>query len=211
MSQNNSKIRAAKEADKASGEAREKRSGLIESEAKNSPIWQANQVLQDVGKEVVVAGEDLAANRKLVHSLEAQLATARKSTVTLTQDWDDAYNVYVSTAEALATKPEDLTALALTVLEKSTHVLVPPLGVDVKFDAKANLIRIVVKRPPGEHKCRIEISPDPVAPGSFKEIKGNGARRALAGYTPGGYWIRAAMIDAGDQSDFSPPVFVQVK
>ncbi|MFT3775796.1 MAG: hypothetical protein QM820_61395 [Minicystis sp.] len=211
MSQKNNRPRVAREADKGSLKARENRSDLIEGSAPSSPIWQAQQPVQAAGKRVIAAGASLAAGEKLLQILEAQVATQRQLLVSLTAEWDEAHRLYATNVESFAIKPEDVTALGLPVLDKGTYALAAPIAVTAKFDAKADLLRIQVQRPPGKYTCRIEISPNPIGPDTFKEVKGHGARRALSGYAPGGYWVRAAMVDAGNQSDFTKPVFVVVK
>jgi len=205
------KARAARDIDKKSAETRQYRSDLINSTASSGPIWQANRNVADAGKNVISAGKDLVAKEKAAAALEAQAATARQEVVTLTKAWDTLFNIYAGNVELVAVKPEDIKSCALVVLDVTVNTFAGPLDVIVKYDVLAALIRINVKAPPGEYRCRIEISPDPITPGSFIELKGHGARRALAGYPPGGYWVRAAMTDYDDQSDWFGPVYVLVK
>jgi hypothetical protein len=63
----------------------------------------------------------------------------------------------------------------------------------------------------GDHKCVIELSPDPVTPTSWVRLEGNGLRRALSGYAEGMWWIRAATSVATEQSDWFGPVAIVVK
>jgi hypothetical protein len=63
----------------------------------------------------------------------------------------------------------------------------------------------------GDHKCVIEISPDPVTPTSWLRLAGTGVRRTLSGYAEGTWWIRAAPTVAAEQGDWFGPVAVVVK
>jgi hypothetical protein len=73
-----------------------------------------------------------------------------------------------------------------------------------------DVLRLLVRKPPGNFACRIETSPNPITPTSWVAVKGKGARRALSGYPSGGLWIRALLSDNENESDYSQPVFVMV-
>jgi hypothetical protein len=209
-SENNHRPRVAREKHKASDKARCDRSKLVETVAKNSEIWSSSKEIQSAGEALIAAGEDLAARELKVRSLLAQVASARKEVVTARVRWNGRFEVYASNAELIARKPEDLANLALIALEKAVNHLAPPIAVKVTFNRKTRLIHIVVHQPPGRAHCRIELSPDPVTPDSFKALEGGGARRALAGYPLGRWWVRALMYDTENESAYSPLVCVEV-
>jgi hypothetical protein len=209
-SQNNHRPRAARGPAKLTVKSREDCSILVKSTAPNSAQWMADPVLQTAGTALIQAGVDLSAGEKLVQALKSQVDSAEKGVVTLKIAWDEHFNVFAGRAELNAVKPEDITNLGLTLLEESSYKLAPAISVAVRYDILTKHIRILVHKPPGNFGCRIEISPNPIAPGSFQALKGLGARRALSGYAPGGYWVQATMIDMEDESETSPPVFVTV-
>jgi hypothetical protein len=208
QSTNNHRPRAARAVDKVSLKAREDRSVLVGNTGPACLLWQANAGLAAAGGELVQAGVDLAAAAKAAQVLAAALETARQEMIALRIAWDEQYYVYVTSVELYATTPGDITALGLALLDEAAYKLGPP-DVTARYDRVEGLIRLHVKGA-GRFKCRIEVSSDPLTPGSFQALVGNTARRALAGYPPGGYWVRAALLSAGDQSDFSEPVFVLV-
>jgi hypothetical protein len=205
------KPHVAREFDKGSIKAREDRSTLVATHGPNSPLWGAVPAVGDSGKKLVTAGDELTAGAKLVKSLESQLDTARKGLVVLTGAWDQAFELFATNVETHAVQAADISSLGLVTLDPATYKLAAPLSIDVAFDVKKSAIRIHVHRAPGAHKCIVEISAEPISPGSFKQAKGNGARRTLTGYPPGMYWVRAATVNADDQSEWTGPVAVIVK
>jgi hypothetical protein len=216
QSKNNHRSRVARSQDKVSTKSREDRSTVVGGTAPTSPIWMSHPAVQSAGTALIQAGIDLAAKEKEIQQLDAQLQTANSKVTSLRITWDEKFNVYAGHVELRARKPEDISALGLVWLDEATYALAPPLGLTARYDRNAGLIRALVERPPGERKCRVEISPNPIVlpapgvPGSYKEVKGDGARRTLAGYPPGGYWLRAAIVDAEAMSSYTAPVFVMV-
>ncbi len=71
--------------------------------------------------------------------------------------------------------------------------------------------RVHVKWAVGPERCAIEISPEPVGDATWAQVEGNGCRRALAGYAPGTYWVRAASVRSTGKSAWCGPVAVIVK
>jgi hypothetical protein len=205
---NNHKPRAARSPDKRSLKSREDRSELVLSTAANSPLWVGD--VKASGENLILAGLELAAGEALVQSLRTQMESAEKQLLSLTIAWDERFNLYAGNAEVLAVKPQDITNLALPLLEETTNKLAPPVSVSARFDVLAGLIRLLVRKPPGNFACRIEVSPNPITPTSWVAVKGKGARRALSGYPSGGLWIRALLSDNENESDYSQPVFVMV-
>jgi hypothetical protein len=208
-SESNHRPRVAREKDKVSDKARCDRSELVENVAKKNEIWQSSKDLQEAGEALIAAGKDLSAREKKVQSLLAQVVTARKEVVTARIQWNLTFEVYASHTEVVARKPEDISNLALPVLEKAVNHLAPPIAVKATFNRKTRVFH-VVHQPPGRAQCRIEISPDPMTPDSFVALKGKGARRALEGYPPGRWWVRALMFDSENESAYSPLVCVEV-
>jgi hypothetical protein len=205
------KPRVARQGDTASVKSREDRTNDVATTAPSSPIWQAQSSMQAAGKKLITAGANLTAGSKLVDSLEAQLTAARTALGGLTLQWDQAYDGWVVVVEEFTTLPAEITALGTSVLDVTKHPLLTPLEVTATYDPKKALIRVHVHRAAGNHPCIVEISPDPIAPGSFKRVTGNAAKRALAGYAPGTWWVRAAVSNATDESGFTTPVAVIVK
>jgi hypothetical protein len=210
-SRNNHRPRVARTPDKATLKSRRDRSSVVQKTAPSSPIWKTEPSVKAAGEALIQAGADVAAREARLLQLTSVAETARQKVISLRITWDERFAAYASSVESRAVKPEDLTNLGLPLLEESAYPLAPPLDVTVRYDLAASVIRILVKRPPGDHGCRIEISPNPVAPDSYKEIPGDGARRTVAGLPPGGYWIQAAMVGPEGLSAYSPPVFVRVR
>ncbi len=207
----NVKPRAARGADTASIKARIDRSGVVSTSGSTSTLWTVPAV-KDSGTALVTAGSNLTAGEQLVNNLESQLTTARASLNTLTFAWDEAYGLYCTNVESNAQKPADITGGGLLLLDRSLHTLLPALGLTVRYDTVNSVIRVLVKRPPpGDQKCLLEVSPDPVGATTFKAVTGYGGKRALAGYAPGTWWLRVALVDATDQSAYFGPVAVIVK
>jgi hypothetical protein len=205
---NNHKPRVARSPHKRSLESREDRSELVLSTAANSPLWVGDVKVS--GENLVMAGLELAAGEALVQSLRTQMESAEKQLLSLTIAWDERFNLYAGNAEVLAVKPQDITNLALPLLEETTNKLAAPVSVSARFDVLTGLIRLLVRTPPGSFACRTEISPNPMTPTSFVALKGKGTRRALSGYASGGWWVQALMYDNENESEYSPPVFVMV-
>ena len=207
-SKNNHRPRVSRGPDKDTIKSRQVRSTVIQQNATNSALWVGD--VKSKGEALILAGDDLGAKAALVHGLRGQLESAEKELLTAKIEWDERYTVYAGEVELVAVKPEDITKLGMSVLEEQSYTLLPPLAVTVKYDPLAARIRILVRKPPGHFGCRIEISPNPVAPGSFVALKGWGARRAVAGYTSGTWWVRALMFDSDNESEYSLPVSVVV-
>jgi hypothetical protein len=209
-SKTNHKPRVAMETDKVSDEARCKRSQLVEDVAKDSELWKASKDIQAEGARLIAAGQKLSAKEKKLQSLLAEVISARQEILSARIEWDQHFRNYAKTAEIPTRKPEDLTRLALPVLERAEHRLLPPTAVEVTYDRTTREIHIEVHHPRGRAVPRIEISPDPATPDSFVMLKGSGARRVLKDQPLGRWWVRALMIDATDESAYSPLVSVEV-
>jgi hypothetical protein len=209
-STNNHRPRVARTPDKGSLEARLDRSALVQSLASGSPIWLGYPEVESAGNALIQAGVALAEGDAAARKLDADAESAVLELISARIAWDERFNVYAGQVELFAVKPEDVGALGLLLLEEGQHKLAPPLDVLAHYDRVASLLRVAVVCPAGRRRCRIEISPSPLGPGSYQEIPGHGASRALAGYAPGDYWVRAAMADARRYSEFFGPVLVTV-
>jgi hypothetical protein len=210
QSKSNNTPRVARGPDKQTVEARVARSGVVDGKAKNGPIWAVNQDLAMAGLALIQAGVELEGGDKLAATLEVEASSKRQEAVSLRITWDDRFRIYAASVELWAVKPEDVTNLGCLLLDEASYKLVSPLGLTARYDLATSEIRIVVRKPPGNFDCYIEISPNPATPGSYQELPGKGAKRALAGYAPGVWSVRAAMVSNDDQSDFTPPVLVMV-
>lgn len=62
----------------------------------------------------------------------------------------------------------------------------------------------------GLRRCVIEVAPDPIAE-NWVRLPGIGFRVTLANYPPGKYWVHAAATRAGEQGEWTEPVYVIVK
>jgi hypothetical protein len=184
---------------------------VINTNAPNSPILQQHQDLKQAQANLTACNDKLASKDVEVNAIENQLTTERSALTDLAVDWDSLYDVYVSTARLYCLTEQDAAALGLAAIGLTIYALAMPLGVTVKWDAKAALIRIHVHRAPGLRSVRIQISPDPITATSWKELPGDGATAALSGYAPGTYWVRAASSRAREISDWTTPVAVIVK
>lgn len=184
--------------------------GVIETNAPNSPIYQQNPDVKQAHVNLVGVNTKLGDKDAKVKALATDLGKERGARANLTVDWDGKYDVYVSTARIYCLTDEDAKGLGLDAAGTAIHALAMPLAVTARWDAKNALFRIRVKRPAGLRTVRIEISPDPVTPTSWKALEGDGATAALSGYAPGTYWVRAAMVRAREQSEFTVPVSVVV-
>jgi hypothetical protein len=86
------------------------------------------------------------------------------------------------------------------------------VGLLAAYDPKKKVIDLHVKFPPSkrQRRCVIEISTDPIGAATWHRLDGDGAKRTLAGYAPGTYWLRAASSVAAGRSDWFGPVSVIV-
>jgi hypothetical protein len=210
MSQPNNKISVDRTEVKSSVLSRTERAEVIGTNGPSSPIWKANEVLQDMGLKLVAVGVSLKAAQAAVNSIESQLDVAHGVRDTRTFAFDTAYELYATSVEASSNTAEDAAGLGITVRTRTAYTLTMPLEVQARFDPRKSLIRIHVKRAPGMRTCIIEISTDPADPAGWRRLPGVGAVQALSGYAPGTYWVRAANTRASAQSEFTTPVAVFV-
>jgi hypothetical protein len=181
------------------------------SQAPQSALYQNQPTVKTACDAVVTAGKELADAEKGVTTAKAVLANALKTRATKKAKFDSACTACVGQVEMYATKPEDVTSVALTLLERQSHDLAPPTDIEVKYDAAKGAVRVHVALPPGITKCLIEVTTNPNDETTYKRLAGVGISRKLTGYAPGTYWFRAASVRASDESAWCTPVSVIVK
>jgi hypothetical protein len=211
MPQKNKKLRVDIGGDKESIRSRIDRAGVMRTQSATSTFAQNHPPVKDACNAVVAAGKDLDDAEAACKAAEAELVRARSVRDAKVDAFDAAHAVCVAVTEQFATTPEDIQSIGLGVFDRASHVLAPPLAIEVRFDAAKESIRIYVKHAPGMTACAIEVSTDPIGPSTWKKLDGHGARRVLTGYAPGTYWFRAASVRANAQSAFTSPVSVIVK
>jgi hypothetical protein len=186
-------------------------SALVKSKASTSLIWQAQSSLQTAGADLISSGTDLStADLAHVNAVSA-LANARTTLDTKVVAWNVAFDAYASLVEKYALKPEDITALGLTTLVRNTYALLPPLGIELKYETTTHLLRVHVQMPTGMDACEIEMSPDPVTTTSWKRLVGHGLVREVPSPAPGTWWFHAATARASEQSDFTQAFSIVIK
>jgi hypothetical protein len=185
--------------------------GVIAEVAPTSPIFINNSDVQQAEGALVTLSTDLDARATKVKALELELDAERAGLANLLVDWDAGYDVFVSTARLYCATAEDAKALGLPAAGVASYLLVPPVAVLARWDARLGAILIRVQRAPGLRGLRIEVSPSPITATSFQALEGNGALATLHGYAPGTWWIRAASVRARARSEFTAPVAVIVK
>src|SRR5262245_19819477 len=171
-------------ADKSSTPARTSRAQVIGLNGPSSDLWKTHPALADAGTKLVSIGAALGDADATVKSLEAQLAAARGLRDTKQDDFDVAYGVYVANAQTYAETPEDAASIGLVVRSKNKYPLVAPAGVDASFDLMKSEIQLHISKTPGVRTFAVEISSDPIGPGSWKRLPGAGAVQDLSDYTP---------------------------
>jgi hypothetical protein len=177
-----------------------------------TPLYKTNATFKGVLDDFVASGAAFAVAEQKVSDLDAQLAQARNDRDLAKKACQDCHGAAVKQVEKHSTTAADVTSYGFIFLDVQPQGMVLPSGVLAKYDHAKGLLKLHVKYAvKGDHKCVIEISPDPVSPASWSRLEGNGVRRALAGYAAGTWWIRAATSVAADRSDWFGPIAVVVK
>jgi hypothetical protein len=167
--------------------------------------------LKAAADELVVDNGTLKVAMDAHTNAAAELAIARTTLLATVGTWDSAYGVYVSAGEKYALVPNDAHALGCAALGRTLHPLAVPLGVDLGYDAKKDLLRAHVHRAPGMHLAEVQVSPDPVTATSWALLPGGGAVPVVASPVKGTWWARARSVTARAKSDFTTAVSVIVK
>ncbi len=197
--------------DKVSAATRYERGVKVTSQAPQSPLYQKNADLKAAADEVGKQTISLKALMDGYSTAHAAYLTARTALFLGVTAWDSAYGVFVTTGEKYVITENDVAALGGAPRGKTINPLVVPLGVDLAYDPKRDRLRIHVDRAPGMRTCVVQLSPNPVSAGSWKELDGNGAVHLVPSPAKGTWWARAASRTAKGTSDFTSPVSVLVK
>ena len=198
-------------ADKVSIKTRSDRAVIVGKMATVTPLYQSDPFFKDTVDKLVHAGQDLDSADAVVTQLEAELIKARSTRDVQRSAYDKAHGLCSISVETHSARSEDVHGFGFAVQSRATQVFAPPASVEARYDAAKGVIRIHAHYASGHHQCAIEISPDPVGPGSYKRLDGSGVTQTLAGYAPGTYWVRAATVRAKDRTDWFGPVAVVVK
>jgi hypothetical protein len=211
MSNGMSPIRVDVGSDKISDKTRSDRAAVVRSMATVTPLYKTDAAFKDAVDKLVQCGEDLDAAEAQVTQLEAALVKAKSSREARRSAYDKAYGLCSTNVETYSTNPEDVHSFGFAVLTKTLQPFTPPTGIEAKHDAAKDVLRIHVLYASGQHQCAIEISPDPVSPGSYTRLDGTGVLQVLSGYGPGTWWIRAATLRSKARSEWFGPVPVVIK
>jgi hypothetical protein len=211
MSQQIKRLRVDTGVDKQTTKTRTDRATKVATVAPGSPLFQSQPAIKDASASLILAGNDLSDADHGVTAAEAVVAQKRGEREAKRAAFDAAYDIFTALVSRHVETPEQIQGLGLDVFDRTSHTLVPPVEVSARFDTVKSLLRIYVKQAPGKQACVVDVSQNPADPASWKRIPGIGANRALPGYAPGTYWLRAASVRASEQSDFTTPIPVVVK
>ncbi|MFO0758919.1 MAG: hypothetical protein U0359_20670 [Byssovorax sp.] len=198
-------------ADQASDAAAIHRSAVVGTMAVTTPRYFKDATFKAVIDDEVQAGLDLGAAATDFVTAKGALANARGILDAKRRAWRKANSAAVTQVEKNDPSEQEILSYGYAVLDPNNPGLVVPSEILLKYDAAKGLLRIRVKWASGTQRCLIEISPDPAGPGTWAQLSGTGSTRALSGYAPGTYWVRAATVRAKAQSDWFGPVAVVVK
>ena len=197
-------IRVNTGVDKASSYTRTSCASTMAKQAPESALYKTISGVKASCDALAAAGTDLADAEAAVQVALTMLRQARQKRKSKIVAFDNAYNVCIAQVEKHAAAPEDVTALALTVLERKSNDLAPPVAIDAKFLLLKGIIRVRVTLPPGVKACLVEVTTDPTDPASYKRLPGTGKLRDLTGYGPGTYWFRATSLRSDGESEPTP-------
>jgi hypothetical protein len=198
-------------ADQASDDAAIHRSKVVGNMAVNTPRYQNDPTFKAVINDQVQAGVDLNTAAIDVSLILASLAKVRGVLDAKRQDWRRANGAAIKQVEKTFPTEQEIQSYGYSVLTPSNSGLVAPSDIVVRYDLAKALLRIHVRWSSRGQKCVIEISTDPIGEGTWVQLDGSGCLRALSGYAPGTYWVRAATVRAKAQSEWFGPVAVIVK
>jgi hypothetical protein len=137
------------------------------------------------------------------------LASDQRDTARVAFDLE--ITAFKSLVEAYATNAEDITGMGLTLLSvtkgaKTTpDVPAPPI---IKIGKQHGKARVSIPGKGYVGRFVAQASPDPMAPGSFVPLPGNGKSRTLTGVTGTKLWVQFALVRWGLQSAWTTPVLV---
>jgi len=198
--------------DVATEQALVERGQVVSTMAIITALYLSNSAFKAVIDDFIASATALSASQTKVTNLEAQLTQARG-------DRDQAHIVAlaahgaaVKQVERVSKTPADVKSYGFVHLEIVKLGTIAPVAIVAAVNHKTKLLDIHVKYPPGVRgqRCIIEISTDPIGATTYHRLDGDGVKRALSGYAPGTYWIRAATSVAEGRSDWFGPVSVIV-
>jgi hypothetical protein len=110
-----------------------------------------------------------------------------------------------------ATSAEDIASMAFTVvLPKSAGPLEPPASIDITMGKRGyGNLKVSAHEVGGTRRhYMVEVSTDPVGPGTWTLVPGTGKSRRLTGKSGTSVWVRFALVRGQGQSDWGTPVLV---
>jgi len=198
--------------DKVDDAARETRWKVVGDMAPKTPLYQADAGFHQVIDDYTKAGAKFVAANALIATKEAELDQARSDRDEARKVVDKCHGAAAKQVELHSVTPADLQSYGFVWLDKVTLGLVIPSKIDLRYDLLQALLHVHVKwSTPGTHRCVIEISPTPGDPASWVRLDGTGVKRALTGYAPGTWYLRAATAQAQEHSKWAGPFAVVVK
>jgi hypothetical protein len=198
-------------ADRISNKARIERAMGVAGVAPQTPRYQGDVAFKQSIDRLIQGGSDLENAEKDVAAAELALANARVVRDAQQDAYDKAHAVCAKLIDGGSRTPADVTQYGFSVFEEKPRGLEMPNNIRLKYDPVKEILRIHVWYPSGRHTCAIEISPAPYSEATFQRLEGNGVTRALRGYAPGTWWVRAATTLGAQRSEWFGPVAVIVK
>jgi hypothetical protein len=178
----------------------------------DSPLY----VLPDVKFAVDLLIQDTAAARLALDAYRQSLAALLKARTGLgvaLGGWDDSIDVLLAVGRKHCVTADDAAGLGLPVMldGPTRYAFAMPLGVQARIDIKTNEILARVLKAPGMRAAVTQMSSDPEAASSWKDLEGYGLIQRIPVPPPGLYWLRAAHRRARVTSAFTDPVPILVK
>jgi hypothetical protein len=198
-------------ADTISNKALTDRAQLVGTMAPLTTAYQQTPVLKLAIDEYVASAVAVVAAETKVANLEAALVQARADRDADSTVCRSCHAAAVAQVEKRNPTPNELTSYGFKELEVVKLSGAVPTAILWSYDHKAGLLHLHVKYAGGARESVVEISTDPIGAATYKRLEGHGAKRAVAGYAAGTYWVRAASSLAGGISDWFGPVAVVVK
>jgi hypothetical protein len=192
---------------------RENLLAAIQKVAQQSPLMQIPAVAASFAA-LGAKGATLATNVAVAAAADAQ---ARNSAIVRDGSrvaFDLELDTFKTLAENNAASAEDVTGLGLAILTVSRSSRTPPdppAALIVKIGRAHGRARVAVQGKGRLGNFVAQVSPDPIAPGSWSPLPGNGKERTLSGYPTGTkLWVQFAAVRWGLQSAWSVPVLVTI-
>lgn len=205
----NRKLRINVSVDRASVKARLARGKAVAAAAPKSALCIAEPTVAAACADLVARSVALQESEDDVAKAELALAAARAKRNEKVVEYDAAHKVCVSQVEQHAPTPSDVISVGMELLERSSHALETPAGLEVKANHQKKQVRVQVQRAPGIDNYLVEMSEGAAEPRVWQRIPGTGAMRVVD-VEPGVYAFRAASMRATEESRPTEPVVVTV-